>query len=413
MRTQSQCVFLIVVLTSIVPVFAQTNSAEPVVASFTGEVSGNDVYVRSGPSTNFYAVSKLDAGERVEVLEEENGWLAIAPPAGSFSLIHKNYVDLQEGDRQGVVNGDSVIVRAGTAMSPDLYAKQLKLDRGEEVTVLRAHNEDYLRIVPPRGVRLYIHSQYVERVPESLLGASGSASVAPSSEGASPELSESKASLALEEPEKKVTPQPGLHATKIAELDAAVAALASVPLVQRDHASLIEDYRVLVEQEADMFARGHARARIAQLEDAQERASAVRLVRSLAEDVATTRKESLMMRNEIRPPAREIGGGFDVVGRLRRSMIYGSGVFPQRYRLVSDDASPPRTIGYVEIAEGAKIDIDRFLGRLVGVRASRRTLQTGDVDPVIIYQARELALLDVAESPQVDSGDGPGAGDDR
>ena len=37
-----------------------------------GEVTGNDVYVRSGPSLNHYPVCKLNAGTRIAVVGEEH-----------------------------------------------------------------------------------------------------------------------------------------------------------------------------------------------------------------------------------------------------------------------------------------------------------------------------------------------------
>jgi hypothetical protein len=51
--------------------------------------------VRAGPSADakFYITNKLPGGSRVEVLEElPDGWLKIAPPAGSFSWINTRYI---------------------------------------------------------------------------------------------------------------------------------------------------------------------------------------------------------------------------------------------------------------------------------------------------------------------------------
>ena len=54
------------------------------------------------------------------------------------------------------------------------------------------------------------------------------------------------------------------------------------------------------------------------------------------------------------------------------------------------------TIGYVEIPQGSTIDVAGFLGRYVGVVASAKRLQTGGVDPVPVYVARDLILLQPA-----------------
>ena len=94
----------------------------------------------------------------------------------------------------------------------------------------------------------------------------------------------------------------------------------------------------------------------------------------------------------MRPLSPAIGGGFDAVGELRLSMLYASNAFPNRYRLVEVDGE--RTIGYVEIPRDLMIDVDRFVGRRVGVRARDTRLQAEDVDPLMVYTVSELVLLD-------------------
>ena len=66
-------------------------------------ISGNDVYVRSGPSSNHYPVLKLAAGARVTVVGERGAWYEIVPPAGAFSFISGDFVDSADG-KTGVVN---------------------------------------------------------------------------------------------------------------------------------------------------------------------------------------------------------------------------------------------------------------------------------------------------------------------
>ncbi len=67
-----------------------------------GEVTGNDVYVRSGPSANHYPVCKLNAGVRVTILSQTGDWYEIQPPAGVFSFIHGDYVDTADNRGQSV-----------------------------------------------------------------------------------------------------------------------------------------------------------------------------------------------------------------------------------------------------------------------------------------------------------------------
>ncbi len=363
-------------------------------AAFEAEVTGNSVYVRSGPSTNYYPVAKLNAGARVRVLVDGDTWLAIEPPPGCYSLIHKNFVDIGPDDGQGVVNGNAVLVRAGSDLSPQIYAKQLKLDRGASVRIIQAHNDDHLRIVPPPGAKLYISKQFVQPTAPRRSGSEVARTDRPQPENTDhaqpPENAPGVADA--QSPQPRPPLQPGLYRNRIAEIDAVLTAEEKKPLLHRDFRPIIDRFRELADQQADPHARAYASARIAQLTTATETLAEVRQIREVGEELVGDRKASLQKRDQIRPPMPAIGGGFDAIGELRRSMIYNSPAFPKRFRLVQHDGT--RTIGYVEIPAGLKIDMSRFLGRKVGVRASYKRLQTEDVDPLVIYVASELVVLD-------------------
>ena len=364
---------------------------------FVGEVSGDDVYVRSGPSANYYPVTKINAGTRVNVVGDVEGWYAIVPPDGCFSLIHKNFVDIGDAPGDGVVNGQAVRVRAGSALRPDLYAKQLQLNRGAKVTVLGPYNADYLKIVPPEGARLYISREFVvpaggsgqprEAAP---IAAPASASTTTSAEpvGDSPD-DQAAASDATDASSATPTSYRG----EIEELDAALAAEMREPLLHRDYSSLIARYGVLAEQDDDEYARVYAKSRINQLEEASHGLSAVRELRDLGAKLKRERTTKLVERQQWRVRERKIGGGYDVIGQLRPSMIWNAPTGPKRYRLVGDELPTPRTIGYVEIPSQSNLDINQFLGRRVGVRAGTTRVETRDVDPIVIYVASEMVVL--------------------
>lgn len=365
---------------------------------FTGEITGNDVYVRSGPSANYYPVTKLNAGAEVSVVDAVEGWYAIVPPEGCFSLIHKKFVDIGDEPSAGVVNGNAVRVRAGSAMRPDLYAKQLKLNRGAEVTVLGPHNDDYLRIAPPEGVRLYVSKQYVAPSTGSATKQADEPVATPPSKAATldpnPAGNESdgqaaRTSVANTEPPKQETS----YRDEIEELDAALAAEMREPLLHRDYSSLIARYGVLAEQNDDEYARVYAKSRIIQLDEASDGLSAVHELRNLGAKLKRERTAKLIERQQWRMRDRRISAGYDAIGNLKPSMIWTSPTGPKRYRLVGDEKPTPRTLGYVEIPPNSDLDINQFLGRRVGVRAGTTRLETQDVDPIVIYVASELVVL--------------------
>jgi SH3-like domain-containing protein len=139
---------------------------------FTGEVNDRQVNVRSGPSTNYYVVVRLAAGARVQVVAEESGWYGIVPPEGCYSLVSKEFVETAP-DGTGTINGANVRVRAGSDLDSHRYAVQVKLSKGSAVRVLGEADEGFLKIAPPDGARVWVHSDYIVRVPED-----GSAPVA-------------------------------------------------------------------------------------------------------------------------------------------------------------------------------------------------------------------------------------------
>lgn len=70
------------------PVWAQVYPAEVTIAA-------TRVEVRSGPTTKFYTTAELHQGDRVVVIREvkdQQGWLEIKPPKGSFSWVNAKYV---------------------------------------------------------------------------------------------------------------------------------------------------------------------------------------------------------------------------------------------------------------------------------------------------------------------------------
>jgi hypothetical protein len=469
--------------------------------AFVGEVTGtsSQVHVRSGPSTNFYPVVRLAPGDRVQVVGEDSGWYAIEPLPGCYSLISKHYVDIGAGE-EGVVNGDAVRVRVGSDLDEHRYAVQLKLDKGAAVRVLGEEAEGFLKIAPPNGARLWIHGDYVARVPDDRLAHERSAALAgPQTLAAGPATSTADDTAEGDDAVVENIASPGSGAgtgaagdtgtgasrdatgrgdepalsreslTKIAAgaapsaeddqdddevatLDGEAAprraadarsartdvppdvrqrsAVARLPVdesgadeglrqrlneldsrLERELAKPIEDrqlpelsagYTELAAQEADRYVQLYAERRLAQVELAMTTFDAIRDIRSLSDDVARQRRESLEERSGFRSPAaRLVFRGFDAKGELRESMIFGSPVGPKRYRLVDPDVTVPRTLCYVEVAESKKIDMTDYLGRLVGIRATKQYLETGNVDPIPVVVAEEIVILD----RPTDSGD--------
>jgi hypothetical protein len=114
------------------PGAAQTYPAEMI-------ITVPEVEVRSGPSKEFYATSKLRYGERVFVRrpDENPGWLVITPPAGSFSWILETAIERTDQYTGIVKPGSPVKIRAGSSLSnkpPDVA--KFELLPGTIITIL-------------------------------------------------------------------------------------------------------------------------------------------------------------------------------------------------------------------------------------------------------------------------------------
>ena len=376
-----------------------TSTARPVIN--WGEVAANDVYVRSGDSTNHYTICKLSAGDRVAIVGQRGDWHEILPPEGAFSLISGDYVDTTD-DKTGVVNGDNVRVRAGSALNDSKYTVQTMLSRGARVTILGRNPDGFLRIVPPAGATLWINKELVaplggSKAAQSTEGEAGKTSEQP---GTTPEATPTPGVLGSpSEPVRTGAAQPAARSTidwraQLDEIDTLAKAEVAKPPSERSFDELIERYRDISEQNEDGYARQYALTRLDQIDNMTVLASAIQKVQRLGDAADAKRREYLAARATIPDVVPSTPSGLEIQGELRISALYPPGSTVRRYRLIDPTASFDRTIGYVELPPDSQIQIDSFIGRFVGVRASERRLQAGGVDPIPVYVARELVLLD-------------------
>jgi hypothetical protein len=117
--------------------------SQPLTAQSLPYYSANlvaDAEVRSGPTERYYATSRLPAGTQVAVLHESKefpGWVAIKPPADSFSMI--DAAVLKVVDRIGYVDIDlrkEAHVWVGSQFSSEPSVESARIRAGHQVVVL-------------------------------------------------------------------------------------------------------------------------------------------------------------------------------------------------------------------------------------------------------------------------------------
>ncbi len=370
------------------------------------EINANDVYVRSGDSLNHYTIIKLKAGDRVTVVGERGEWYEILPPEGSFSLVSGDYIDTAD-EKKGIVNGANVRVRAGSVLNDNKYTVQVLLNKGAEVAILGKNPDGFLRIKSPPGATLWINKSFAQL-------ASDSRPASPPSTDATPPATDSihPAGDAPTAPSGAImaTPIPGkanprpapsqasnpaseAQHRKLSELDAGLAKEFAKPVAERNLDTFISQYRAVAADAGDEFVQQYTHRRIDELQTALEASSSISHWKKIDEIAETKRREYRTARAAI-PESAPAAPSIEAKGELRISALFPPGGTPERYRLVDPSTAGERTTAYVEIPAGSNIRVNDFLNKFIGVRALERRVQTGGVNPIPIYIADDLVLLE-------------------
>ncbi len=141
------------------------NATVTIKLPYYAKITGDDVYVRSGPGTNHYRCGKLQKSNIVKVLEHRLVWSRIIPPKGSFSWISKQYITISnQNTKIGVVTGDNVRVYAGSPYIEPIHSEaiQLHLNKGDQVVLMNEEFGDYYKIIPPKGATLWVSTQFTQ-----------------------------------------------------------------------------------------------------------------------------------------------------------------------------------------------------------------------------------------------------------
>lgn len=385
---------VIIVLGLLAPPSQQPVPAEqqapPPASIKIGEVTGDEVHLRSGPGVNYYPVARLQKGDRVVIVGHKPAWVGVAPPSNTYSLVAKQYVDLH-GKGRGVINGDRVWVRAGTELSDDKYAKQTRLSKGARVTIVGESGE-FHKIVPPKGAMLWISADYVRVMEES-----------------QPAIAEQEPVIEATPavPQATPPPAPSIEGIETDRLQSRIERLEQILKQEfkkdpyhRDLQGVVDRFAPLADQDEDVAAKQYAAYRIKQLQEAMSRIESQKKAEELTVRLREQRIQFLEERSRIHPGPVHLAREFDVRGKFVTSAAYSSPVGLQRFRIIDPDhtGSIPHTLAYIEIDPQANIDPQAFVGRYVGVRARGRRLLEGSVDPMVVYTAAEIVILE--EVPQ-------------
>jgi hypothetical protein len=353
--------FIFVILACLVSIgFARQpdGSKEVDTSSFpyTAEITGDDVYVRSGPGTNFYHCGKLNAGDKVKVVGKQFSWSRIVPPAGSFSWISMQYVTINPTDpKVGTVTGDNVRVYAGSDYVKPLYSTTLqgKLSKGEKVKLLGEQLDDSYKIASPPFAYLWVSTNFTKAVPEPV-------KVPPpvlTSSSVEPNETDDANTPA------EVAPAPSVPKTpleKYRQLKEQVEAERAKPADQQDYTDLKKALLEIAEDNQAGNAARYAQFVVRQIEGYELALAVVKQVKLQNQQLEKVRA-GINKARTTRLAEIETMGKFAVVGEFQTYLTYGEG----HYRVL--DKAGKMVCYALPTARASKMDLKGFVGQKVGL----------------------------------------------
>jgi len=322
---------------------------------YLAEITGDDVFVRSGAGTNFYACGRLYRGDKVKVVGSQSGWSKIVPPTGSYSWISVRCVGLNlNNPTDGLVTGDGVYVYAGSddVLPMHSTSEQVSLKRGDKVRLLGEQKDDYYKIAPPTGACLWVSTQYTRPI------APAETAVAPTPEGPG------------QAPPAPTGPTEGsVEAEKLKEyyaLKEKVQAEQAKPMAQQNYADLKKALIEIANNKQAGKAARYAEFTINQIERYELALSVAKEVQQQTEQLQQAKDQIDKTRAAKLSEIKDLGR-FAVIGEFQSSLIYGAdpGAPGRRYRIV--DKSGKIICYAMPAGEVAQKDLSKFVGQKVGL----------------------------------------------
>ena len=360
------------------------HDGEETVLSFPyiAEITGDDVYIRSGPGTNYYRCGKLNKADRVKVIGSQFSWTRIVPPVGSFSWISKQYVSIDPNNPAiGIVTGDAVRVYAGSDKLKPIHSTtlQLKFNKGDRVKLMGEEREGYYKIVPPTGAYLWISTKYTKQ-----LGPAGQVSLAV--EPKTKADTKAKTDIIAVVPTKISVEAQALE--EYYALEKQIESERTKPVAQQNYVNIKKALtEISSNKNAGKAARyaGFAIKQVERLKLALEVTKAVQLQNTQLQQV----QERIDKARAARLAKIRDLGRFAVIGKLQTSNVYGSEKELKHYRITDDSG---KTICYALPADSAsKMDLSKFIDSRVGLIG---TIEPHPQTAGALVRFTEIAKLD-------------------
>jgi hypothetical protein len=120
-----------------------------------GEVAGDQVRLRAGPSTRHAILTEVDRGGLLVILGREGRWFRVRVPGGFPCFVHRSLLRL-DPDGTAVVSASRVLMRV--TAGKEVLPLESVLERGDVLAVLGESGE-WVRVVAPDRAHLYVFEE--------------------------------------------------------------------------------------------------------------------------------------------------------------------------------------------------------------------------------------------------------------
>ena len=385
-------------------------SAASAAAPYEGVVTGNDVYVRSGPNTEggAYPCAKLSAPARVSVVGQMDTWLKILPPEGCYSVVSKDFVKPDAAGKTGTITGDNVWVRAAGVLRDDnFFQLQPRLNKGDKVEIFgetRGQSGDFYKIKPPNGAYFWIASQFVKRADEAAAahtGSSATGSVPAAGGTVSVGVVHQDESTGAEAPRPTTAPTTRQAATvgeiqipagmeQFAAAEKLLLAEYKKPVSDRKYDSLLAAYNAVGVSGDNAYLKPYVDARVSLITADIQRRKGIEDVNKLVGDVRQREQELRLAqaKSQSETPITRPITAYAAQGILLVSDLFpGTGGTPRRY--VIRDRVTYFINAYVQCTTGA-VNLESCVGKYVGIMGSTKFDKNLGLD---VVEAGEVRVL--------------------
>jgi hypothetical protein len=317
---------------------------------YAGSITGDSVYIRSGPGLYYYPVMSVNKDTRVTVEGEANGWLALDPPKDMVGLMRKGDVTVDSTGKAGTVAAASARVYAYGPSAKRQWCVMATLRQGDTVKVLGQAEGDMMRVAPPENARVYVVDQYVT---------AGAASSANDTAIARMEIEPPKVDPLVEEFHK-------------AEADLRAELAKRVP--DRKFDDVTARFKDIADKTEKTYIKKEALRMLGAIAEFRQQQAdvldATALGDKLDERLAEIKSERIAKEAEGTREKKEAARtDFLATGMVARMESLEDVDYPIKFKLVDQNNKP------LVVLKSSTYDLNKYVGKVVGVRGTKTYLK--------------------------------------